>query len=209
MLYVNSGFVTSDRYFLKGHTWPLVLTLFTARSCLEVRHFRNCHQIDEKENPCVGGPVREIWSRSLAGRRGSKHSTYSTLHVNRKYSPLRTSVGIQRLSLPVSKGHIWAWNLPISVLMTEIYFERRSIWKTQWDGKYLDNYISCYTPSSETFRPKFLKKKSKQKLHGLSPRANYTDRATAACRRSDCQRFRIKGAIWSAWRITTAVFSIF
>jgi hypothetical protein len=26
-------------------------------------------------------------------------------------------------------------------------------------------------------------------LHGLSPRANYTDRATAACRRSDCQLF--------------------
>jgi hypothetical protein len=25
------------------------------------------------------------------------------------------------------------------------------------------------------------------KLHGLSPRANYTDRVTAACRRSDCQ----------------------
>jgi hypothetical protein len=27
----------------------------------------------------------------------------------------------------------------------------------------------------------------KKKLHGLSPRANYTDRATVACRRSDCQ----------------------
>jgi hypothetical protein len=27
----------------------------------------------------------------------------------------------------------------------------------------------------------------KKKLHGLSPRANYTDRATAACRRSGCQ----------------------
>jgi hypothetical protein len=27
------------------------------------------------------------------------------------------------------------------------------------------------------------------KPHGLSPRANYTDRATAACRRSDCQLF--------------------
>jgi hypothetical protein len=31
------------------------------------------------------------------------------------------------------------------------------------------------------------------KLHGLSPRANYTDRATAASRRSDCQLLRIKG----------------
>jgi hypothetical protein len=36
------------------------------------------------------------------------------------------------------------------------------------------------------------------KLHGLSPRANYTDRATAASRRSDCQRLRIEGATWSA-----------
>jgi hypothetical protein len=38
----------------------------------------------------------------------------------------------------------------------------------------------------------------KRKLHGVSPRANYTDRATAACRRSDCQLLRIKGAMWSA-----------
>jgi hypothetical protein len=39
----------------------------------------------------------------------------------------------------------------------------------------------------------------KKKLLGLSPRANYTDRATAACRRSDCQLLRIEGATWSAW----------
>jgi hypothetical protein len=37
-----------------------------------------------------------------------------------------------------------------------------------------------------------------KKLRGLSPRANYTDRATAACWRSDCQLLRIKGATWSA-----------
>jgi hypothetical protein len=30
----------------------------------------------------------------------------------------------------------------------------------------------------------------KKKLHGLSPRVNYTDRAIAACRRSDCQLLR-------------------
>jgi hypothetical protein len=47
------------------------------------------------------------------------------------------------------------------------------------------------------------------KLHGLSPRANYTDRATAACRRSGCQLLRIEGATWSAWRIPTAVLSVF
>jgi hypothetical protein len=39
---------------------------------------------------------------------------------------------------------------------------------------------------------------SKTKLHGLSPRANYNDRATAACWRSDCQLLRIEGATWSA-----------
>jgi hypothetical protein len=39
----------------------------------------------------------------------------------------------------------------------------------------------------------------KNKLHGLSPRANYTDRATAACRRSNCQLLWIEGATWSTW----------
>jgi hypothetical protein len=43
----------------------------------------------------------------------------------------------------------------------------------------------------------------------MSPRANYTDQATAACRRSDCQLLRIEGATWSAWRIPTAVYSRF
>jgi hypothetical protein len=37
----------------------------------------------------------------------------------------------------------------------------------------------------------------KTKLHGLSPRANYTDRATAACRRNDCQFLLIESATWS------------
>jgi hypothetical protein len=40
--------------------------------------------------------------------------------------------------------------------------------------------------------------KTKTKFHGPSPRANYTDRATAVCRRSDCQLLRIEGAMWSA-----------
>jgi hypothetical protein len=51
--------------------------------------------------------------------------------------------------------------------------------------------------------------KTKTKLHGPSPRANYTDRATAACQRSDCQLVRRESAMWSAWRIPTAVFSVF
>jgi hypothetical protein len=35
--------------------------------------------------------------------------------------------------------------------------------------------------------------KTKTKLHGLSSRVNYTDRATAACRRSDCQLLADRG----------------
>jgi hypothetical protein len=35
--------------------------------------------------------------------------------------------------------------------------------------------------------------KTKTKLHDLSPRATYTDRETAACRRSDCQLFADRG----------------
>jgi transposase InsO family protein len=39
-----------------------------------------------------------------------------------------------------------------------------------------------------------LKTKKKKTLRGLSPRANYTDRATVACRRSWCQFLWIVGA---------------
>jgi hypothetical protein len=35
--------------------------------------------------------------------------------------------------------------------------------------------------------------KTYKNLHGLSPRANYTDRATAVCRRSDYQLFADRG----------------
>jgi hypothetical protein len=58
-----------------------------------------------------------------------------------------------------------------------------------------------YSPSPEPFRyypPPPQNKTKKKKIYGLSPRANYTDRAIAACRRSDCQILRIKGATWSA-----------
>jgi hypothetical protein len=47
------------------------------------------------------------------------------------------------------------------------------------------------------------------KLYGLSLRANYTDRATATCWRSEYQLLRIEGATRSAWQIPTAVFSAF
>jgi hypothetical protein len=44
----------------------------------------------------------------------------------------------------------------------------------------------------------------KTKLRGLSPQANYTDPATAACRRSR-QLLWVEGVAWSAQRILTAV----
>jgi hypothetical protein len=52
---------------------------------------------------------------------------------------------------------------------------------------------------NHTYGDMYNKQTNKQtNSHGLSPRANYTDRATAAFRRSDCQLLRIKGATWSA-----------
>jgi hypothetical protein len=47
--------------------------------------------------------------------------------------------------------------------------------------------------------------KKNTKLRGLSLQANYTDRATSACRRSYCQLLRVEGVAWSAQRIPTAV----
>jgi hypothetical protein len=44
-----------------------------------------------------------------------------------------------------------------------------------------------------------------KKLRGFSPQANYTDRATAAFRRSWCQLLRLEGVAWSAQRNPTAV----
>jgi hypothetical protein len=49
------------------------------------------------------------------------------------------------------------------------------------------------------------KLKTKTKLSGFGPRANYTDRATAAFWRSKCQLLRIEGVAWSAQRIPTVV----
>jgi hypothetical protein len=59
---------------------------------------------------------------------------------------------------------------------------------------------ALYIPYVEGISKKFKCKwnSHKAKLHGPSPRANYTDRVTAACRRSDCQLLRIEGATWSA-----------
>jgi hypothetical protein len=47
--------------------------------------------------------------------------------------------------------------------------------------------------------------KRKTKFRGLSPLANYSDRATAVCQRSYCELLWVGGVAWSAQRISTAV----
>jgi hypothetical protein len=59
------------------------------------------------------------------------------------------------------------------------------------------NFKTLFAPETVFYRGRnFIN--TQKKIHGLSPRANYTDRATAACRRRDCQLVRIEGATWSA-----------
>jgi hypothetical protein len=48
-------------------------------------------------------------------------------------------------------------------------------------------------------------KKKKNKLRCRSPQVNYTDRATAACWRSECQPFQVEGVVWSVQQIPMAV----
>jgi hypothetical protein len=50
-----------------------------------------------------------------------------------------------------------------------------------------------------------LNQKDPNKFRDFSPPANYTDRISAACRRSYCQLLAIEGVAWSAQRIPTAV----
>jgi hypothetical protein len=67
-----------------------------------------------------------------------------------------------------------------------------SIWIYIW-GSNKGDYYDYYNVQSDRIYPTIQYiglletwvSKTKKKLHGLSPRANYTDRATAACRRSD------------------------
>jgi hypothetical protein len=44
-----------------------------------------------------------------------------------------------------------------------------------------------------------------KELRDFSPQENYTVRATAACRRSECQLLWTEGVVWVAQRIPTAV----
>jgi hypothetical protein len=63
-----------------------------------------------------------------------------------------------------------------------------STYKTKWCHSAEDHNLNSIRLQNRVL-PETLLQKTKTKLHGLSPRANYTDRATAACWRSDCQFF--------------------
>jgi hypothetical protein len=99
----------------------------------------------------------------------------------------------------------------IYVKLSFWYLQMKNV--TFWSRIELHSEIPklCYTGSAklEYYTEHHYYVSKKTKLRGLSPRANYTDRATTACRQSDCQLLRMKGATWSAWRIPTAVFSVF
>jgi hypothetical protein len=91
-----------------------------------------------------------------------------------------------------------------SLMNPSVYYNRAYLLAYTHTWAYLHIYADMHKRSKYVYI-----RSRKQKLHGLSPRANCTDRATAACRRSECQILRIEGATWSAWQIPTAVVSVF
>jgi hypothetical protein len=63
--------------------------------------------------------------------------------------------------------------------------------KKQYEDDSKDRYVQN--------RTYFLRNEQQQKLSGLSPQANYTDRATAACQRSyDPQHRENHNILWNA-----------
>jgi hypothetical protein len=104
------------------------------------------------------------------------------------------------------------WNFPIftesrlTVGSTQLPIQCSRYWGT---FTYVKN-VWCFTSISPyVFMVwKLIKQRKSLKLKNsvaFSQQANYTDRATAVCRRSYCQLLRIEGVAWSAQRIPTAV----
>jgi hypothetical protein len=106
----------------------------------------------------------------------------------------------------VSNG-LYFLTLPLVSVMRVIKRNIEKVWGTRYTlgTRYLyiirDAEKVCgarYTLGARYLPKNTVIKTNKNKLHGLSPRANYAVRATAACRRSDFQLLRIEGATWSA-----------
>jgi hypothetical protein len=67
----------------------------------------------------------------------------------------------------------------------------QGLYRLRYPGSYYIPHGLCICDT--TLNSKQTNKQT-NKLHGLSPRVNYTDRATSVCRRSDYQLLRIVGA---------------
>jgi hypothetical protein len=95
--------------------------------------------------------------------------------------------------------NVWNWN---TVELPTVHIS--NIKKTNKQTPWPETACELYRPSDRISNISDGKLNSdalsclKTKFRGLSPRADYTDRATAACRRSDCQLLRIEGTTWSA-----------
>jgi hypothetical protein len=142
------------------------------------------------------------------------------------YRPISLKIVMCIYPLPLSAGALYYANVNLTSLpssdkaegcskLPQVYFHTRCL-ASHTDSLLNSSASGWNLPLHFSFLhilclviPEHGKTKKKKNFHGLSPRANYTDRATAACRRSDCQLLRIEGATWSACWIPTAVFSGF
>jgi hypothetical protein len=155
-----------------------------------------------------------VWQHvdNVEWRRGSHHrfGVFSPFLLNYilQYSNLQSRNGAQS-QYPTAEARI-CWHLSASkyymqsvvnktayalVKLVLVLWERIYIRRRKYNLAFHESN-SCVEPLNNYYR---------NELHGLSPRANYTDRATAASRRSECQLLRIKCATWSAWRIPTVI----
>jgi hypothetical protein len=78
-----------------------------------------------------------------------------------------------------------------TVLILNFHTSAVDSWTKSWFNRriFITKPVSWYVQKTALSVLVNIPKTKLKKLHGLSPRANYTDRATAACRRSDCQLF--------------------
>jgi hypothetical protein len=84
----------------------------------------------------------------------------------------------------VGEGRCWAYLSPLRLFFTSPY--STLCWGENWHI-YCNKHQFRYTPNIRIRNKKAISTnadglKKKTKLHGLRPRENYTDRATAACR---------------------------
>jgi hypothetical protein len=104
---------------------------------------------------------------------------------NQRHSLHKSSLSCHRLRNYMSTSRVSGLRLRNLKINSSPFYAR---------GKLYKSYIHEFCYLNCECKLYALEKKTPM----LSPRANYTDRATAACRRSDCQLLRIEGATWSA-----------